>query len=429
MMKKSKSLTVRTTLMEVNQMKALSYIIILIVAVVVTIVGCDKKVLEPITESLTSEDIPATQGSANPTAPPPSGLVTVDVGGQSIEFWPWVAGDLSTPWDPASLILIGEANPVAIRAALMFLDGDRTDYGFPDAYPFNATWQDAMGDVQAGYGVPAGWVGNVIQMECGAYTPMRIHLRLFDMGDWTLATAHLEVFIPGTADHQVISWELAEQLVAVDFLRSGLLDETVPMFPTQQINDAPTWRGIPAIIYNELPVELRAAIGGPLGDVTDSVGIGNDGHATVLNIAEDFGWSPDVARQQLTFNYDVVTEKPFCAGGDFEYIHIGGPVELEQIVQVLPNGNIISRYHAFGHLDITPVDPSTTPPTPLGETYSAVVNERHRGIITDGVTLVSTFQLRIELPPSAPFHGRLVSHMEIGPHGHSDYDLTVECAD
>jgi hypothetical protein len=172
-------------------MKALSYIIILISAAAVIVTGCSKK----------SVELPTAPELANPA--PPADLVTVDVGGQSIEFWPWVANDLlGNPWDPASLILIGEANPVAIRAALMFLDGDRTAYGFPDAYPFNATWKDAMGDAQATYGIPAGWVGSVIQLECGDYQPMRFHMRLFDMGDWTLGTVHLEVFIPGTADHR-----------------------------------------------------------------------------------------------------------------------------------------------------------------------------------------------------------------------------------
>jgi hypothetical protein len=410
-------------------MKALSYIIILMVAAAVIIGGCDKKAVNSINENLTAEEIPTAPNMANP-APPPADLVTVDIGGQSIEFWPWAANDLSgTPWDPASLIIVGEANPVAIRAALMFLDGDRTAYGFPDAFPFNATWQDAMGDVQATYGTPAGWVGNIVQLECGAYNPIRIHLRLFDMGGWTLGTAHLEVFIPGTADHQVVSWELAEQLVIVDLLRSGLLDETVPMFPTQQINNAPTWREIPPIIYNELPVELRAAIGGPLGNVTDPVGIGNDGHAMVLNVAEDFGWSPEVARQELTLNYDIVAPKPFCAGGAYEYVYISGPVVLNQTVQVLPNGNIISRFRAQGHLDITPVDPSTTPPTPVGATYTAIVNERHNGIATNGVTLISSFRMQMELPPSAPFRGRLVSSLEIGPNGHNNYTLDIECGD
>jgi len=415
--------------MEVSEMKVLIFAVTLTAAALMLATGCSKKALDPTGGNLAPEELPSPPELANP-APPPADLVTVDIGGETVEFWPWVANDLlGNPWDPASLILVGEADPLALRAALMFLDGDRTAYGFPDEYPFNATWKDAMGDAQATYGIPAGWVGSVIQLECGDYQPMRFHMRLFDMGDWTLGTVHLEVFIPGTTDHQVISWELAEQLVAVDFLRSGLLDETVPMFPTQQINDAPTWRGIPAIIYNELPVELRAAIGGPLGDVTDSVGIGNDGHATVLNIAEDFGWSPDVARQEITFNYDVVAPKPFCASGPYQYIHISGPVVLNQTVQVLPNGNINSRFRAHGHLDLTPVDPSTTPPTPIGETYSAVVAENHRGIVTNGVTLVTNFRLQIEIPPSGPFHGMLISHMEIGPNGHSNYDLEIECAD
>lgn len=410
-------------------MKTLCYAITIIAATLMMVAGCDKKAVNSINETLINDEIPSTPSLADP-APPPADLVTVDIGGQSVEFWPWAAEDLSgTPWDPATLIFVGEADPLALRAALMFLDGDRTAYGFPDEFPFNDTWEDAMGDIQTAYGIPEGWVGNVIQLECGAFGPIRIHLRFFDMGDWTMGSAHLEILVPGTTDHQVISWELAEQLVVVDFLRSGLLDETVPIFPTQQINDAPTWREIPPYIYNELPVELRVAIGGPLNNVTEPVGIGTDGCATVLNIAEDFGWSPEVARQELTINFDQVIPKPFCAGGQYQYLYVTGPVDLNQTVQVLPNGNIISRFRAHGHLDITPVDPSTTPPTPIGETYRGVVSENHRGVVTNGVTLISSFRMQMEIPPSGPFHGRMVSWLEIGPNGHNSYSLEIECAD
>ena len=76
----------------------------------------------------------------------------------------------------------------------------------------------------------------------------------------TLGNAHFELLIPGTTDHQVLSWELAEQLVTVDMVRSGLL--AAAPGSTAPINAAPGFRQIPAEIYNLLPAELRAASAG-----------------------------------------------------------------------------------------------------------------------------------------------------------------------
>jgi len=403
------------------KMRSLLYPLMPLMALLIVIAGCDRKLI-----NIDSKQ-PALPGNLADPAPPPEPIVTVDAGGSSLEFWPWMGSDFSgTPSDPVSLIFIGQVDPRALRAALMFLDGDRTAFGFPDDFPFNSTWRDAMGDVQVTYGLLDGWVGNVVQLECGAYDPIRFHLRLIDMGGWTLGGAHFEIIIPGTTEHQVISWELAEQLVKVDFLRSGLLDPDIPFFTTDQINDSP-WREIPPYIYNELPLELRVAIGGPIDDVTESVPIGNDGCATVFNVAQDFGWEAEIARQSLTIDFNQVVPKPFCGEETFQYIYVQGPVDLNQVVQVLPNGNFKSRFRAHGHLNITPVDPSTDPPTPLGETYRAVVHENHRGIITDAQTLISSFILQIEIPPSGPFRGRLLSSLHIGPNGHNSHITEVEC--
>ncbi|MCX5737031.1 MAG: hypothetical protein NTZ61_00755, partial [Proteobacteria bacterium] len=169
--------------------------------------------------------------SSEPQAP--TGIVTVTTVGKALEFWPYTGNSFAgTPVDPVNLVFTGQADPVRIRAALLALDGDRTSAGFPDAYPFNATWVDAIGgDVQTTYvGADEGWVGSVVQLQLGGYDPLRIHLRLFRSeqpfgatGVWTLGAAHFEVLIPGTADHQVLSWELAKQVVVADLMRAGLL--------------------------------------------------------------------------------------------------------------------------------------------------------------------------------------------------------------
>lgn len=67
--------------------------------------------------------------------------------------------------------------------------------------------------MQTAYDARAGWVGSAIQLQCGDYGPIRFHLRLFEAGDYTLANVHFELLIPNTTEHQVLSVELAEQLV------------------------------------------------------------------------------------------------------------------------------------------------------------------------------------------------------------------------
>ncbi|HWZ28042.1 MAG TPA: hypothetical protein VNX15_05765, partial [Gemmatimonadales bacterium] len=91
-----------------------------------------------------------TRADQQPAAPAP--LVTVTAAGAQRVLWPYLNSDLtSTPEDPVSLIFRGRVDPRALRAALLGLNGDRTAFGFPDQAPFNCTWTDAIGDVQAGY--------------------------------------------------------------------------------------------------------------------------------------------------------------------------------------------------------------------------------------------------------------------------------------
>ena len=358
-------------------------------------------------------------------APAPSPLVPVALPGQTLQLWPFSGFGFGQASDPVSLIWIGDSDPRALRAALLLLDGDRTAFGFPSAFPFNCTWHDEP-EVQpeVAYTTASGWVGSPIELECGTYDQARLHLRFFDVGGATVGGAPFEVYIPGTLEHQTISWELAEQMVVVDFLRSGLLDPSLPLFTTDQINPSP-FGTIPAVIYNGVPVGLRQAIGGPLGDVTDAVPIPNDGHATVLNLSASVGGQPLVAHRQFVEPFDQVIPQPFCGPGPDAFLYVNGPVTLDQQVVFTPSGNYLSHFHAVGHLDVTPVDPGTG--QPIGATYKAIVLEDHKGILTDAVTLETFVTLRITLPPSAAFHGRLEFAFAVGPAGVTRETASVRC--
>ncbi|MFH1143903.1 MAG: hypothetical protein V1774_05100, partial [Candidatus Eisenbacteria bacterium] len=310
----------------------------------------------------------------------PSPLVALSAGGESVEFWPYTGTNFSgTPQDPINLIFFGHADPREIRAALMSLNGDRTAMGMPDEPPFNQTWTDAIGDVQTGYGNPRGWTGGAIQLACGDYAPLRFHVRLFRVGDCTIANAHLDLHIPGTADHQVISWERAEEFVMADLMRSGLLDPATPL-PTEIINQ-PDFRTIPAILYNEIPVSLRGYIGGPLENVDTDVPIGSDGRAQIFKLAGVVASQPGVQVEAIPIVFGQVVPRPFCSSGPGDYLYVSGTVNLVQTNELTPAGHFRMEFDAEGELTVIAVDPLTG--EPVGDPFTATVREHHSSALSD----------------------------------------------
>jgi hypothetical protein len=103
------------------------------------------------------------------------------------------------------------------------------------------------------------------------------------------------------------------------------------------------------------------------------------------------------------------------------------PLPRRDQLVVTPSGNYLSNYRASGHLDITPVNPLTSPPTPVGETYRAVIADRDRGIVTDQVTLASRFVIRIAVPPRTPLRGAMYLNVHVGPEGLTRVQLEMRC--
>ncbi|HEU4799140.1 MAG TPA: hypothetical protein VFS94_00785 [Gemmatimonadales bacterium] len=360
--------------------------------------------------------------------PAPAGLATVSLplGGEA-EFWPYTGTDFSgTGQDPINVIIVGEADPLAIRAALMNLDGDRTGFGFPGSAPFDCRWEDGVGGSQTGFSSAGGWTGSVIQMQCGEYGPVRFHIRLFDAGDETLVGAHFEILIPGTADHQVLSWELAEQMMVADLMRTGLAGAAPS--PTQAIHAAP-FRDIPAVIYNLLPVELKAVTGGPLGEASDAVPIPTDGSATIVTLASAAPIVPGTWEYDTPVAFGQVVPKPFCSPGPAAYLQLSGTVQLHQRVTILSNGNMIGGFTANGQLGLLPLDFSTGSPVVSGERYGATVAEEQIVSIKEQGAMLKHTQLQAEEPMVGPFRGRFETRLAVGPEARNDYVATVTCGE
>jgi hypothetical protein len=393
------------------------------------IVGCTE-MFEPVSSKVVTVDdeiaaLEAASKNAIHYCPPPSPLVNVSAGEDELTFWPYVGNNFSgEAHDPINLIFIGEADPRDIRAALLALDGDRTAFGYDPIPPFNLTWDDAIGFMMTTYGEPEGWTAGCIQLCCGDYQEPRFHIRLFKVGPYTMANVHFEVLIPGTADHQVLSWEVAEEFVMVDFIRSGLLDPDVPMIPTQQINDSP-FRTIPDYIYNELPVEVRAYIGGPLEDIVGETGIGTDGHAMILNLAGTAGRVAEVRVKDFILNYGQMVPKPFCSSGPMDFLYVQGPVQMTMTTTLSSTGQYDMIFQAMGELTATPFDPVNK--VPIGEPIPTLVKERYVSVFGDDHWSGTSMQYQKLIPPSSEGGGRLFTWLHIKSSGGNGYRAEVWC--
>ena len=361
--------------------------------------------------------------SMKTTRTPPAAVVSIAVGPGSLSLWPYTGADFSgAAQDPVNLVFTGRADPRAVRSALFALSGDRSAAGLPNAAPFNCTWTDAIGDLQTAWNASSGWVGSAVQLACGSFGPIRIHVRLFQAGATTVGNAHFELLIPGTTDHQVLSWELAEQLVTIDMARSGLL--AAAPISTGVINGAPEFRQIPAQIYNLLPADLKAVIGGPSGNVSGPVGIASNGAATVFELG---GAAAPAAgtEQRFTVAFDQVIPRPFCASGPGEYLRVRGPVDLSKTVQVDGAGGLHSEFQASGRLQLTPIDPTTGAPT--GPAYEAEVKDHQVTRFDDRGGEVNGTAMQMELPQNVAGRGRKTVRLTVGPGDVTQFDQDVVC--
>jgi len=357
----------------------------------------------------------------------PSGLVTVSSASGPLTLWPFTGTDLAGhASDPVNLLFTGDADPVRLRDALLSLDGDRTAFGFPPAYPFDARWSDAIGDAQATYTESGGWSGSVIQLQLGVYQPVRVHLRLFrTRSNWTVGAVHFEVMIPGTADHQVVSWELAEKVVLADLLRSGLVDPAHPFDTSDPINPAPGFRTIPSVIYNQLPPELIGAIGGPAAPVNEDVPIASDGRATIVHLVGHAEPATGEKTQSFTLQYQQVIPKPICSDGPADWILVTGPVRFTGTHRSGADGSFSYESSLSGRLMAQPVDLSANPPKPVGDPYPVQIDDRQTGALDATTEALSARVVRLAQEKGGSEFKR--SELRVNSRGTKQYLENTHC--
>jgi len=324
---------------------------------------------------------------AGSDAPPPSDTTTVTLGSHSVVLWPYTGTDFSgTPSDPVNLFFL-DTDPRQLRQALLHLSGERPPIA-PVSLPFDdCRWMDGMGSEQTGWAETRGWVGGEVQLVCTHPSaplgdPFRIHVRLFRQGPHTVGAAHLDILIPGTAQHESLSWDLARDFVANDMqrIRPGEAPKIVPLITPGRFGS------VPLLLYGAL---VDAGLGdflGLLGVSTDHVD--SEGNPTLPTSGDALAFSPHLrhrirsGQRTATTNvqYQVITPKPFCASSPYDFVLLQGPVQLEQTVQVDYRGRYTRNYRIYGELTVTPWNPVDM--VPAGAPVPAIVQERHRAVLT-----------------------------------------------
>jgi hypothetical protein len=322
---------------------------------------------------------------------PPAEIKDVSVGGESISLWPYTTSDYASPSDPINLVF-PNADPRAIRQALMALDGTRPPFATLPAH--DCTWTDAMGYEQAAFVEPAGYVAGAVQLACVVKReaplgdPFRFHIRLFRSGPHTVGNAHYEIMVPGTAEHEVLSWDLARDFAAYDMGRTGKL--LAPPAPLANVIPPGSFRFVRRAVYDGLK-----PFAGPLLDFL----LGPNpapGDVPIPTTGMSFGFVTDLElREECMRNslstrvqYKIVAPKPFCATGPLDFVMLEGPLDFALTVETGHRGDYERSYQVGGMLTATPMRPV---PTPTGVTFEptgepaveALVLETHRGELDD----------------------------------------------
>jgi hypothetical protein len=154
------------------------------------------------------------------------------------------------------------------------------------------------------------------------------------------------------------------------------------------------------------------------------VGILTDGQAAIVNMTGSPEAEAGSFKRTQTVQFNQVIPKPFCIDLAFPAVQVTGPIEFREHWVLTPSNNYIANFRARGTLNLTPLDPATGE---TGSTYRARVDEKHRAMFTDHQNTVSQVQMQVELPPSAPFHGRLRVEFGVGSHGMTSHSASLVC--
>ncbi len=371
---------------------------------------------EPVAPNAAAPKGEAAWLSTRPSVPSPLNTIALP-GGSTLTLWPYTADSFPAYHvDPINLVFVGPySDPRAIRAALLGLGGNRSGatVPLPNFMPgiTDCTWQDGIGGgVQAAYVDGLGWQGSAIQLTCGPYAPFRFHLRLFRFGNVTLGGAHFEMNIPGTPNHETLSWLLPRAVVYSDLVT----DNRAQIVGVANVgSETPTFRTINPLLYPYVAGMLSAL--GPLGSTTADMP--NDGQAWVLMLGQPPAATPGSYTASTTIDMNIDMPTPFCNPGTF--VHVEGPLQLSQTTTITAAGDYRSAFVTKGTVAVTPLSFA-------GEPFQAQIGEVDAGLLTNALSQAT--QLNVQaMTPAAPGRGTQTTSFMVGPGSFTEYRLQAHC--
>jgi hypothetical protein len=244
---------------------------------------------------------------------------------------------------------------------------------------------------------------------------------MFRQGDVTVANAHYEILIPGTNQHEVLSWELAEGLVVADIARSGFLGAAPA--PTSVITTAPYYRAVQAPVAAMLAPQQIAGLGLLVnGDGTAS--IPNDGRATILQLASAAPVLSGVVNSDFVIQFGQVIPKPFCVAGTTGYLYASGPINVHMESGIVGQ-NFRSSTTSAGTLTLIEFNPLNG--QTIGAPYQGVVSEQTTVSLTEGSSSVEFFSSQRETPDAGTTRGLRTESLRVRQNGSDAYTLDIDC--
>jgi hypothetical protein len=233
----------------------------------------------------------------------------------------------------------------------------------------------------------------------------------------TIGGTHWDLNVPGTNEHEVISWEVPEQLLMVDMIRTGLL-AGLPQ-ETAQINDAPTFRVIRAPVYAGIPLALKTIAG-----ITGGPAIPTNGRARLFNVGTEEPIVPDVVEQQFTIQFNQIIPKPFC-GGPSDFLRVQGPIVFTGVARVTPSGTYQRESSATADLTAVAVNPFNG--QPIGAPLHGLVTDDHVAGINPAGVSANAHKLQQLFDAGGVLQASQDDKISAGTRGHDDFTRVVNC--
>jgi hypothetical protein len=323
-------------------------------------------------------------------------------------IWPFTSPqpDRTRPSDPVNIVFVGRhRDPRHIRDLLIGLDSDRP--AVPRTAPFDARWTDAMGAVHAAYEDDFGWCGSVVQLELGSYDALRVHVRLFQLGEVTVGNAHVDVLVPGSVEHQVVAWDAALDVLRYDLQRSGALSRSPE--DLGPLADSLV-RTVSSEALDAVPVELRDWLGSSWPSPTPQQ-LPHGGRASVFELREPGKLRPGLWTHSTELPVNCTVRKPFCRDRDDDMVHLRGSVRLTQRT-IQGSGRFDTSFAVQGVFQVTAVEDGRS----TGLPYAARVSERYLGSIANGTHRSSVIREHMEFQAAGSRTRSATVRMSLG-HG------------